>query len=166
MDSAIKKLMSEDLGKKFLVWNLSGEDKFNGSRLADQVMREREFFIDNLLVRIHFIIVMIRWTGLAPWRGQIQRFPPRRSGYNHSTEMCSGSEAGSYLRRIDSCIIQLKAQGPSRTCNESKEEEEEPPHHAVQRCPPSNRKPSPPNPYPPNEATKPRTGQRPLLNLS
>ena len=29
--------------------------------------REREFFIDNLLVRIHFIIVMIRWTGLAPW---------------------------------------------------------------------------------------------------
>ena len=28
---------------------------------------EREFFIDNLLVRIHFIIVTIRWTGLAPW---------------------------------------------------------------------------------------------------
>ena len=28
---------------------------------------EREFFIDNLLVRIHFIIVIIRWTGLAPW---------------------------------------------------------------------------------------------------
>ena len=33
------------------------------------------------------------------------------------------SEAGSYLRLIDSCITQLKAQGPSRTCNESKEEE-------------------------------------------
>ena len=29
--------------------------------------REREFFIDSLLVRTHFIIVMIRWTGLAPW---------------------------------------------------------------------------------------------------
>ena len=28
---------------------------------------EREFFLDNLLVRIHFIIVMIRRTGLAPW---------------------------------------------------------------------------------------------------
>ena len=27
---------------------------------------EREFFVDNLLVRIHFIIVMIWWTGLAP----------------------------------------------------------------------------------------------------
>ena len=26
-----------------------------------------EFIIDNLLVRVHFIIVMIRWTGLAPW---------------------------------------------------------------------------------------------------
>ena len=33
-----------------------------GPRLAP---REREFFIDNLLVRVHFIIVMIRWTGLA-----------------------------------------------------------------------------------------------------
>ena len=28
---------------------------------------EREFFVDKLLVRVHFIIVMIRWTGLAPW---------------------------------------------------------------------------------------------------
>ena len=27
------------------------------------------------------------------------------------------------LRLIDSCITQLKVQGPSRTCNESKEEE-------------------------------------------
>ena len=31
---------------------------------------ERECFIDNLLVRNHFIIVMIRWTGLAPWEFQ------------------------------------------------------------------------------------------------
>ena len=30
-------------------------------------LNRREFFIDNLLVQIHFIIVMIRWTGLAPW---------------------------------------------------------------------------------------------------
>ena len=44
---------------------------------------------------------------------------------NHLTEMCCGTEAGSYLRLIDSCITQLKAQGPSRTCNERKEEEEE-----------------------------------------
>ena len=37
--------------------------------------------------------------------------------------MCSGSEAGSYLSLKDSCITQLTAQGPSRTCNESQEEE-------------------------------------------
>ena len=35
--------------------------------LSTMGYREREFFIDNLLVRNHFIIVMIRWTGLAPW---------------------------------------------------------------------------------------------------
>ena len=35
------------------------------------------------------------------------------------------TEAGSYLSLVDSCITQLKAQGPSRTCNESKEEEED-----------------------------------------
>ena len=29
------------------------------------------------------------------------------------------------LRLVDSCSTQLKAQGPSRTCNESTEEEEE-----------------------------------------
>ena len=29
--------------------------------------REGDFLIDNLLVRIHFIIVMILWTGLAPF---------------------------------------------------------------------------------------------------
>ena len=34
---------------------------------ASQPCRDIEFFIGNLLVRIHFIIVMIRWTGLAPW---------------------------------------------------------------------------------------------------
>jgi len=35
----------------------------------------------------------------------------------------SGTRAAGYLRLIDSCITQLKAQGPSRTCDESKEEE-------------------------------------------
>ena len=27
----------------------------------------REFFFDNPLVRAHFIIVMVWWTGLVPW---------------------------------------------------------------------------------------------------
>jgi len=38
-----------------------------------KVALKLSFFIDNLLVRIHFIIVMIRWTGLAPTK-------PFRSG--------------------------------------------------------------------------------------
>ena len=39
-------------------------------------LSEREFFIDNLLVRIHFIIVMIRWTGLAPWEFEFPSSQP------------------------------------------------------------------------------------------
>ena len=37
------------------------------SHTHDLHTRDREFFIGNLLVRIHCNIVMIRWTGLAPW---------------------------------------------------------------------------------------------------
>jgi len=36
-----------------------------------EMLIEKEFFIDNLLVRNHFIIVMIRWTGLAPWEFEL-----------------------------------------------------------------------------------------------
>jgi len=42
----------------------SGQDAFHPE--AARFQQEREFFIANLLVQIHFIIVMIRWTGLAP----------------------------------------------------------------------------------------------------
>ena len=42
-----------------------------------------------------------------------------------AVEPCAGIEAGACLRLIDSCITQLKAQGPSMTCDESKEEKEE-----------------------------------------
>ena len=42
------------------------EDRLHPPRHC-QGMPEREFVIDNLLVRIHFIIEMIKWTGLAPW---------------------------------------------------------------------------------------------------
>ena len=42
---------------------------------------------------------------------------------NHSTDICGGNEAGSYLRLTDSFITQLEAQGPSGTCHESQEEE-------------------------------------------
>ena len=33
--------------------------------------RERapyKVFVDKLLVRIHFVIGLVRWTGLAPWQ--------------------------------------------------------------------------------------------------
>ena len=48
----------------------------------------------------------------------------------------SGSEAGSYSRLIDSCIAQLKAQGPSGTCNESQEEKEEAVERRARRAKP------------------------------
>ena len=37
---------------------------------TESVPLERPFCIDNLLVRIHFIIAMIGWTGLAPWESE------------------------------------------------------------------------------------------------
>ena len=44
-----------------------------------------------------------------------------RGGMNQGVVV---TEAGSYVRLMDSCITQLEAQGPSRTCNESQGEEE------------------------------------------
>ena len=49
---------------------LSEVPMYTAKRLGEtcpDCIGEREFFINNLLVRIHFIIVIIRWTGLAPW---------------------------------------------------------------------------------------------------
>ena len=49
---------------------LDGAERIEGHRDAPHARDpacHREFCIDNLLVRIHFIIVMIRWTGLAPF---------------------------------------------------------------------------------------------------
>ena len=50
---------------------------------AHRFRTEREFFIDNLLVRIHLIIAMIRWTGLAPWEFEFP-FP----GLSHARPEC------------------------------------------------------------------------------
>ena len=36
-------------------------------RVNNTLRQEKEFFIDNLLVRIHFVIEMIWWTGLEQW---------------------------------------------------------------------------------------------------
>ena len=51
--------------------------------------------------------------------------PPAVERTTTLQKMCSGSKAGSYMRLIDSCITQLKAQESSRTCNESEIEEGE-----------------------------------------
>jgi hypothetical protein len=37
---------------------------------------EREFFIDNLLIRIYLTIVILRWTGLAPWEFELPTLIP------------------------------------------------------------------------------------------
>ena len=53
---------------------------------------ERGFFIDNLLVQIHCIIVMIRWTGLAPREFE---FPfPGGGGKVHGTRPDEGVTGG------------------------------------------------------------------------
>jgi len=54
------KKIHENLARTFT------QDKLTGNYLPKKV-GERESFIEKLLVRIRFIIVMIRWTGLAPW---------------------------------------------------------------------------------------------------
>ena len=64
-------------------------------------------------------------SNVSSARGLRRQPLPSDPGTNKPV-LCSGSEAGSYLRRIDSCITPLKAQGPSRTCNESKEERNKP----------------------------------------
>ena len=34
---------------------------------CQHLLKSERLFIDSLLARIHIIIVMIGWTGLAPW---------------------------------------------------------------------------------------------------
>ena len=61
-----------------------------------------------------------------PWNSTVWNW---RGGGGSDCDQCQHdssrqrSLAGWYLRLIDSCITQLKAQKHSRTCNESKEEE-------------------------------------------
>ena len=75
-----------------------------------------------------------------------------RSIYSRGTKqelLGTRTEAGWYLRLIDSCITQLEAQGPCRTCNESKEEDGPVPR----RTP----KPQTRNPKPETRNLKPET---------
>ena len=63
-----------------------------------QATPERGFFIANLLIRIHFIIVMIRWTGLAPWESG---FPfPRSLTSNINNCGVFGPDPARQVRRV------------------------------------------------------------------
>jgi len=85
-----------------LVHEEDGSDANAAMLLVRPSTLQREFFIDYLLVRAHLIIVMIRWTGLAPWEFD---FPFQQYILHFADDPTS-------------------TQGPSRTCNESTEEEE------------------------------------------
>ena len=54
---------------------------------------EREFCIDNLLARIHCIIVMIRWTGLAICT---PRLPALRSRVHHPPSLVRGERQSAF----------------------------------------------------------------------
>ena len=46
---------------------MNAHERFHGQgQERARLSGERDFLIDKLLVRFHLIIVMIRWTGLAP----------------------------------------------------------------------------------------------------
>ena len=58
----------------FLAGNTPDTDDlmaFGGLVLDCRILAEREFFIDNLLVRIHLITEMAWWTGLALWEFEL-----------------------------------------------------------------------------------------------
>ena len=76
--------------------------------------REREFFVDKLLVRIHSFIVMIRWTGLAPWKFELPF-----SGSLPSTFLWSSENifSGDWYRRtslIQNCPLQFLSGSPTK----------------------------------------------------
>ena len=77
--------------------------------LRHEPCAEREIFIVNLLVRIYSIIVMIRWTGLAPMEfldnSQVFRQHPvvvfREHPFAHSRAVVRDGSGPSKLRAYD-----------------------------------------------------------------
>ena len=83
---------------------------------------------------VHLIIKMIKWIRTSRLSIKNSLSLPCKVTGMKGCPLCKvtgvkrrrfAPTAGSYLRLIDSCITQLKAQGHPRTCNESKEGEEE-----------------------------------------
>ena len=61
---------------------------------------QRELCIDNLLVRIHFIVVMSRWTGLVPWEFEFPFPGNRTSTWSHTPPQHATSTAATYTRKV------------------------------------------------------------------
>ena len=65
----------------------TGQDAL--SALRDSLRRKEDQGMEHeVMVRIHFVIVMIRWTGLAPWEFG---FPLPQGGPGHGTRGASSS---------------------------------------------------------------------------
>ena len=71
---------------------MPGSDCLLVLKAIPKIERER-VLIDNLLVRIHFIIVMIRWTGLAPWE------------FEEKTKKADLDQEGAFLGRLSGCCF-------------------------------------------------------------
>ena len=72
---------------------------------------EREFFHDTLPVRIHWIIVMIRWTGLAPWEFEFP-FPGSLTSTFLARLLTSGSVKQSTVKPNPTRLAGLKKSEP------------------------------------------------------
>ena len=73
-------------------------------KITDQVLPV-SFFIDNLLVRIHFIIVMIRRTGLAPWVFESPVLYSLTSTFLFSTTHRAAEIFGGFERPRIRCLV-------------------------------------------------------------
>jgi hypothetical protein len=81
------------------------------SRRCLWVGGEKGFSIDNLLVRIHFIIEMIWWAGLAPWEFEFPFLCSRVSIFPGQEGVIDNSDHA--LRRRDSCgTVSYSLPGP------------------------------------------------------
>ena len=88
-------------------------------------LRNPRYYVNTIYLQIDgpFIHTSTKLSHINESEQNRLLFSRAADGCSNCDSKAPGSEAGSYLRLIDSCISQLKAQGPSRTCNESKEEE-------------------------------------------
>ena len=82
-----------------------------GSRSA-----ETDFCIDNLLVRTHFTIVMVGWTGLAPWEFEFP-FPGSRASTFQAALQHLGGRDGVGIQYRGAPL--LKKRPPPRTLQEA-----------------------------------------------